>query len=55
MPRLLALTVALSGAVDGTVTVNFEDQTWGLGDTSGDVISDTTFVLDGVRWAAVVT
>lgn len=96
-------------AVDGTVTVNFEDQTWGLGDTiaatdfdfkstmlhellhaigfsnsidqagasacsqapgtpaswnpydnflgdtTGDVINDTSFVLDGARWAAIVT
>ncbi len=98
-----------AGAVDGTVTVNFEDQTWGLGDTinpgdfdfkstmlhelvhalgfsnsvdqagnsacsqapgtpgawnpydnflgdtTSDVIDDATFILDGPRWAAIVT
>lgn len=94
---------------DGTVTVNFEDQTWGLGDTiapgdfdfkstmlhellhalgfsntleqsgqsscsqavgtpgawnaydnflgdtTGDVIDNTTFILSGARWNAIVT
>jgi len=97
------------GTVDGTVTVNFEDQTWGLGDTvaaedfdfkstmlhellhamgfsntvnedgssscsqapgtpgawnpydnfladgAGDVINNTTFVLNGTRWNNIVT
>lgn len=49
-----------AGAADGTVTVNFEDQTWGLGDTvaTGDFDFKSTMLhelLHAMGWSHSVT